>query len=326
MVVTTAAWRPTRATRLVIDMLRTIAHRPDLRKRTIHSARFRPCARRSSAREASGPGKSGPRLGDDVEVTLIDMGEGCVFGFSKLDVMFGRTTADAVVHPYRDLVKLGVRFVRTTIRGVDPAGLRVQTDAGSFEAGVLMVALGADLHSGATPGVEVEAGREFYPVPGAFATRDVLEKFGGGRGRRGCTSTPFKCLPAPSETALMLHDFLVSRGLRDASEIALVMLLARRSRPRRRRHRRCSPRSPSGAPPGTRAKSCTSSTPSGGSPCSPAVARCFTEGQAVIVADQIIAGHRRGESASAYDGRGICFIEFGYEQIGRVEVTSRMLG
>jgi sulfide:quinone oxidoreductase len=41
----------------------------------------------------------------------------------------------------------------------------------------------------------------------------------------GVTSTPFKCPPAPSETALMLHDFLVARGLREASEIALVMPL-----------------------------------------------------------------------------------------------------
>ena len=33
-------------------------------------------------------------LGDDVEVTLIDKGDAFVFGFSKLDVMFGRATAE----------------------------------------------------------------------------------------------------------------------------------------------------------------------------------------------------------------------------------------
>ena len=43
-------------------------------------------------------------LGDDADVTLIDQAEGFVFGFSKLDVMFGRTTEPAVVHSYRDLV------------------------------------------------------------------------------------------------------------------------------------------------------------------------------------------------------------------------------
>ena len=59
-------------------------------------------------------------LGDDVEVTLIDKSEGFVFGFSKLDVMFGRRTADSVLHRYADIVKPGVRFVPTVIRSIDP--------------------------------------------------------------------------------------------------------------------------------------------------------------------------------------------------------------
>ena len=62
-------------------------------------------------------------------------------------------------------------------------------------------------------------------MDGAFAARDSLNSFGGGRVIIGVTSTPFKCPPAPSETALMLHDFLVDRGLRGASEISLVMPL-----------------------------------------------------------------------------------------------------
>ena len=41
----------------------------------------------------------------------------------------------------------------------------------------------------------------------------------------GVTSTPFKCPPAPSETALLIHDFLLRRGQRDRSEISLVMPL-----------------------------------------------------------------------------------------------------
>jgi sulfide:quinone oxidoreductase len=163
-------------------------------------------------------------LGDAVDIVLIDKADGFVFGFSKLDVMFGRTTAEAVRHSYRDLVKPGVRFVQATIRSIDPVRRRVQTDAGAFGADVMVVALGADLDPAATPGL-VEAGREFYTVDGAFASRDVLDSFGGGRVIVGVTSTPFKCPPAPSETALMLHDYLVERGLRGASQISLVMPL-----------------------------------------------------------------------------------------------------
>jgi len=61
-------------------------------------------------------------LGDSADIVLIDKADGFVLGFSKLDVMFGRTTPGAVRHSYGDLVKPGVRFVRATIGSIDPAG------------------------------------------------------------------------------------------------------------------------------------------------------------------------------------------------------------
>ena len=66
-------------------------------------------------------------LGDDVEVTLIDKGDGFVFGFSKLDVMFGRRTADSVLHPYADILKPGVCFVQTDIQ-LDRPGRAARRD------------------------------------------------------------------------------------------------------------------------------------------------------------------------------------------------------
>ena len=163
-------------------------------------------------------------LGDDIEIQLIDKADGFIFGFSKLDVMFGRTSASSVLHSYRDVVKPGVRFVQTTIRSIDPEQRRVETDAGTLDADIMVVALGADLDPGATPGL-LEGGKEFYTVPGAFALRDVLLNFGGGRVVIGVTSAPFKCPPAPSETALLLDDFLREREMRDQSSISLVMPL-----------------------------------------------------------------------------------------------------
>ena len=89
----------------------------------------------------------------------------------------------------------------------------------------MVVALGADLHPAATPGL-VEAGHEFYTVAGRVRRpRRARRASTGGRVVVGVTSTPFKCPPAPSETALLMHDFLTERGLRERSEIALVMPL-----------------------------------------------------------------------------------------------------
>src|SRR4051794_3027906 len=161
-------------------------------------------------------------FGTDLDLVLIDKSEGFVFGFSKLDVMFGRTTAKDVVHPYADLVKPGVRFVRSTIRGIDPQAKRVVTDDGAFDADIIVVALGADVVPDATPGL-LEGGHEFYSVAGAFALRDVLADFAGGHVVVAVTSTPFKCPPAPSETALLVHELLERRGLLGSSQVSLVM-------------------------------------------------------------------------------------------------------
>src|SRR5207248_1759754 len=72
-----------------------------------------------------------------------------------------------------------------------------------------------------TPGL-LDGGHEFYTPGSALRLLEVLENFQGGRVVIGVTSLPFKCPPAPSEAALLLHDFLTERGRRHRSEISLV--------------------------------------------------------------------------------------------------------
>ena len=79
-------------------------------------------------------------LGDEVEITLIDKSDHFVFGFSKLDVMFGKAVAEQVKHPYAGRVKPGVEFVQAKITSIDAAAKRVETEAGTFEADLLVVA------------------------------------------------------------------------------------------------------------------------------------------------------------------------------------------
>jgi sulfide:quinone oxidoreductase len=161
-------------------------------------------------------------LGDAVDVTLIDKSDSFVFGFSKLDVMFGRTTPDAVRLPYRDFAKPGVRFLQEAITAIDPVARRVTTDVGTYEGDVLVVALGADYDLDATPGLG-DGDNEFYSVAGAVRMRDALPGFTKGRAIIGVCGAPFKCPPAPSEAALLLHDYLTARGVRGACEISIVI-------------------------------------------------------------------------------------------------------
>ncbi|HEX3453811.1 MAG TPA: FAD/NAD(P)-binding oxidoreductase, partial [Gaiellaceae bacterium] len=158
----------------------------------------------------------------EVRVTLIDQNDAFMFGFSKLDVLFGRAGTADVRIPYSLLEKPGVEFRQESITTIDPEARRVTTDGGSYDADVLVVALGADYDVGATPGF-AEGGFEYYSVAGAERMRDeALPAFSGGKVLFGVLGQPYKCPPAPFEGAFMLHDQLVKRGIREQTAMRIV--------------------------------------------------------------------------------------------------------
>lgn len=160
-------------------------------------------------------------FGADVDITLIDKSDSFVFGYAKLDVLFGRKTLDDVKISYASVAKPGVRLLRETVTAIDPVKRRVTTDAGVYDAHYIVIALGADYDVSTTPGI-VLGENEFYSTAGAAHLRTVLPTFQGGDVVIGVCSAPYKCPPAPSECALMMHDYLVERGLRDKSTIKIV--------------------------------------------------------------------------------------------------------
>ena len=322
------------------------------------------------------------RLSDEfgaaLDAVLVDQSDGFVFGFSKLDVIFGRALPSSVRHSYRDFIKPGVRFVQSTVRSIDPVSKRVETDAGIFDSDILVVALGADLFPAATPGL-VDGGHEFYTVQGAVALRDMLPRFEGGRVIVAVTSTPFKCPPAPSEATLLMDDYLRRRGIRDRSQISLVMPLgvpippspvasqallaafAERGvewHPERLVRALDAERSVAVLSDGTelpydlflgvpvhRVPAVVQEsglTVDGWIPVDPLTletafpdvyavgdvasvgtpkAGVFAEGQAAVVADRIAARIRGSAQTATYGGRGVCYLEFGHDQVATVDVT-----
>ena len=154
-------------------------------------------------------------LADEVRVTLVDQNDAFSFGYSKLDVLFGRKATEDVLLHYADISKQAVEFRRERVTSIEPETRRVTTDEHSYHADILVVALGADYDFAATPGFE-EGGFEYYSLPGAERMRDVLPEFESGTILIGILGQPFKCPPAPFEGALLLHDHLVKRHGRRA--------------------------------------------------------------------------------------------------------------
>ena len=161
-------------------------------------------------------------LGDNLDLTLIDQNDTFFFGFSKLDVMFGYKSPDAVKISYSNIVKTGVRFRKETITAIDPVNKIVTTQKGRYEADVLVIALGANYDINATSGLAA-FGNEYYSFAGAEKLRAVIPSFTKGHAVVGVCGAPFKCPPAPSEAALMLHDYLLRTGVRNDCTITLVI-------------------------------------------------------------------------------------------------------
>ena len=316
-------------------------------------------------------------LGDQVDITLIDRADAFVFGFSKLDVMFGKRDPDAVRLHYGDLATPRVRFRQETITSIDPVRRRVVTDFDAYEADYLVVALGADYDIAATPGL-ADAGNEFYSVAGAETLRELLPRFRGGSAIVGVCGAPFKCPPAPSEAAFLLDDLLRQNGVRDAVTIQVVVPFGTPIPPSPstsqailagftargigfvpdRRVASLDPRASEavlddgarlaydlflGVPvhrvptvveesgltedgwipvdartlatrfPGVYAVGDVTSvgTPKAG---------VFAERQGSVVADQLIARIRDAVAPPGYDGTGSCYIEFGGDEVARVDV------
>ena len=176
-------------------------------------------------------------LGEASQLTLIDKNDSFVFGFSKLDVMFGRDDRPTVRLPYAEMVKPGVRFLRETVTAIDPQARTRddrRRDARGRRAGDR--ARRRLRHATRRPGC-AEAGNEFYSVAGADGWPTILPQFTSGRAVIGVCGAPFKCPPAPSETALLaarLPDRArPARRLRDLlRDPAAAAPCRRRRRPR----------------------------------------------------------------------------------------------
>ena len=217
-------------------------------------------------------------------------------------------------------------------------------------------------------------------MAGATRLRDILPAFTKGHAIVGVCGKSFKCPPAPSEAALLLHDYLATRGRRDASTITLVMpfgvpippspdtstalleafaerdirfvkdALVKALDPARHVavlsdgselpydlflgvpvHRvpqvvvesglaahphdwvPVNKRTLETAFPGVYAVGDVNGVGT-------AKAGVFAEGAARVVAASILAQLRGGPVPDGYNGQGVCYIEFGNHQVGKVEV------
>ena len=162
-------------------------------------------------------------LSDDDRVVLVDRTFDTYLGLSLLWVLRGwRRPADVAVRIAPSSLP-GVEWVRADVLAIDPDRRTVDTSAATISYDALVIALGSDLDTAATPGFADGLGRglahEFYTLDGADRLRRRLERFDGGRVAFAIAGIPFKCPAAPFEAALLAADLLRTAGTSRAVQV-----------------------------------------------------------------------------------------------------------
>ncbi len=291
---------------------------------------------------------------DELRVTLIDRNDGFTFGFSKFDILFGHKTAEQVKLPYSSISKPGVEFRQEEILSIDPRTKHVRTNANTYEPDILVVALGADYvpYDGhefysiegaerlrdVLPSIErgvVEIGVLSVPFkcpPAPFEAAFLMHDYFVERGVRDSIemriTTPMPApIPPSPQASKAIADALAERGI--------ALTLGHRPDPDGGQdhfiavpvHKvpdvvQASGLTEGGTDGWVKVDKTNLRTPFDGvyalGDCADApVPRAGTlaENAARAVAEDIV-----GSLSTPYEGRGICFVEFGHGEIGMVNV------
>jgi sulfide:quinone oxidoreductase len=161
------------------------------------------------------------RLGDSVDITLVDRNDRFFMGFAKLWDLAGIRALDDGSAPLSRLSDRGVNFVQAEVRAIDPEARRVETSAGAFEADALLVALGAPNNPGHVQLLRAAGAYDLYDAASLPAIHQALHSIQSGRVLVALLGQPFKCPPAPFEAVLIVDEVLRRRGVREQVEVSI---------------------------------------------------------------------------------------------------------
>ena len=161
------------------------------------------------------------RLPDNHEVTVLAADDRFYAGFAKLWDLVGTRPLEQGTASLSTLEDHGIHFVQTRVTAIEPSERRVETEAGSFSADFLLVALGAG------PGPERFSklhgpAHDLYDANELPRMRADLAHLYAGTLALVILGAPYKCPPAPYEAALLLDEHLRGRGVRNAIELVVT--------------------------------------------------------------------------------------------------------
>jgi sulfide:quinone oxidoreductase len=160
------------------------------------------------------------RLGAAHEVIVIDREPEFLMGLRKPWAIAGHANLDDGRRARARIERAGLRFIEADITQIEPAARRAQTGSGSFDGDYLVVALGAESRADLVAGL-TEHGHDMYDPRSIPALARAVAGFKSGTIHIAIAGGPYKCPPAPFETAMLLDEHLRERGLREQTQLSV---------------------------------------------------------------------------------------------------------
>lgn len=156
-------------------------------------------------------------LGREHQVTLIDRTRQFYLCGSFPLLIVGERQEQSISRSLDTLERQGVRVINAEVRALDTGARTVTTTFGTLEYDHLVLAAGAVYDWNAVPGAATAF--SFYDLASAQRLRDALRSFSKGRIIIAVAGTPYKCPPAPYETAMVLDWAFQRQGIRKDVDI-----------------------------------------------------------------------------------------------------------
>ena len=155
------------------------------------------------------------------EVTIIDQHRIThLCGMNPL-LIVGEQDANKTGRSLGRLSNRGVKFLEAHVNSINTQDQKVITSAQTLDYDYLVIALGAQYDWNAVPGSK--DAYSFYDFDYARRMRRRLSRLKRGKIVLAAAKPPYKCPPAPFETAMILNWWARKKGIRKNIEISVYI-------------------------------------------------------------------------------------------------------
>jgi sulfide:quinone oxidoreductase len=163
---------------------------------------------------------------EETQISVIDASEKHIYQPGFIYVAFGNEKPKNLIKDERKLLSKRVEFIVDEAIKVDIDSKKVHTKSGkTLDYDYLVMATGSRLDASEVPGFE--AAHHFYTLEAALKLKEALSNFTQGKIVIGIGGLPYKCPPAPSESACQIDYLFRKRGLRNNVSIQYLSPIGR---------------------------------------------------------------------------------------------------